>query len=126
MKHVVGPDVIVIRDVDDAAVGGIDGDRNISSCALQSQETVKVEFHVLHDANAGLAVAAVCERLEFVCSGAAVIVPHDDDVRRAIAAGVVEGQPGMKDRINGAVRMYGETDRRTILPGGVGTRFDVH
>src|SRR5262249_32629752 len=98
--------------------------RDVSSGALQSEESVKVEFDALYDPHAWITVAGVYEGPEPVCAGAAVIVPNDDDIRCALAT-VFKCTPGMKDRINGPIGMYRRSNWRSILACS-GALFDTN
>ena len=61
MQHVVRADIIVIANIHDGAVGRIYGNRDISSRALQSEKSVKVELDVLCYTDSCFTVAAVHE-----------------------------------------------------------------
>src|SRR5205807_3767651 len=114
VQHIIGADVVVIRDVDDAAVGWVDGHRNIAPGALEAENALEVEFDVLDDADAGLAVRWVDQGLKLLRTAATRVVADDHDVRGAQAA-ARERPPRVIDGIDGSVRVDGRPDRRAVL-----------
>src|SRR5947209_3755283 len=83
-----------------------------------AEEACKIEYRVLHDTYARLAIAGVAQVYEGGRARAAVIIAHDDNVGAGLCA------PRLKYRIDSAVRVDGRAHRRPILLWRL-ARFDA-
>src|SRR5689334_28247 len=117
MEHVERAVIVVVSNIDYIAVGGIYDQGHIAASSLLAQHTIEIEVSILRDPDAGVAIGRIGQVSEWLSAGAAVIVPHDDDVRGSFAGAVIERPPGMINRISCAVRMNRRTHRWSILAG---------
>src|SRR5438105_2024300 len=118
MQHVERAMVIVVGNVNNVAVRGIDHERNIAAGSLLSQHAVEIEFSVLRYAYSSLAISRIYQVSKRFRAGAALVVAHDHDVRRPFAALIVEGTPRVIDGIRSAVRVNRRPHGWPILAGG--------
>src|ERR1700745_1645542 len=125
MEYVVASFVVVVCDVYVGAVRRIDCNGDVAPRSLQSQKAVKVEFDVLRDALAHLAVTGIDERSKWICARASLVVANEDDVGGPRPRRAIEGAPGMEERVDGAVRVDRRSNRWSVLTRG-GAFFDAH
>ncbi len=93
MQHVERAMVIVVGNVNNVAVRGIDDERNIAAGSLLAQHAVEIEFSVLRQAYSGLAISRIYQVSKRLRPGAATVVAHDHDVRCPFAGLIIERTP---------------------------------
>ena len=93
MQHVVRAVIVVVGDIDKAAVGGIDSQSDIAAGALQTKEATKIEFGIQSDAHSGFVIRGIHQIGERLWPTAAAVIAQDYDVRRALPCLVVERSP---------------------------------